>query len=493
MSVHEISYNNDNFRNIIRSYGDSIEQFKESYEKYIAIDIDQISKILWNKEPTPLTVLDYYKEMLMRGEKEKQVTTTSVVDAKGNKYGGKPSDPLDAVREAEKLLRPTAYYEHQFAHIVSLEERQSDAEFLYTLKLCYELGLSRSIPLIEELQRGIFESESSSQDAFRKLSNLVFRRLESWVYLSGPYYAMHDVCKDSIKFNDYVNFKITKYLAENFARILPKEDSAIYSFGIFLGRNIQFVPRDTVQQLVTTNIYSYMKSNRYFETGFGRGIAESFLSLDDELQKIILKRVEIDLEFARGLGDGLGIKFKSLDESNQQKILDRISSGLPFARFLGESLGRVFGDLSQTLKRNIFDLIEGNVQFADGVGMGIGYVFTALGQPLQEEVFVRAEKNSEFTRGLGYGLASNFKSLDKEFQEEVYSKAERNTEFAKGLGTGFGFVFKQLSEAFQKELFDRVEKNSEFAFGLGIYLGFTTTWAPVRCSKQIDCTVGREN
>ena len=30
---------------------------------------------------------------------------------------------LDAVREAEKLLRPIAYYEHQFAHIISLEER----------------------------------------------------------------------------------------------------------------------------------------------------------------------------------------------------------------------------------------------------------------------------------------------------------------------------------------------------------------------------------
>ena len=105
-----------------------------------------------------------------------------------------------------------------------------------------------------------------------------------------------------------------------------------------------------------------MKSKRYFETGFGRGIAESFLSLDDDIQKIILQRVEIDIEFARGLGDGLGHKFKSLDEISQHQILKRIISGLPFARFLGESLGRVFGNISSKLKTDIFVLVEENVR-----------------------------------------------------------------------------------------------------------------------------------
>jgi len=46
------------------------------------------------------------------------------------------------------LLRRTDYYGFQFGLITDLEERRSDAEFLYTLKLSYELGLHRTLPVI---------------------------------------------------------------------------------------------------------------------------------------------------------------------------------------------------------------------------------------------------------------------------------------------------------------------------------------------------------
>ncbi|HEY6884510.1 MAG TPA: hypothetical protein VI278_10770, partial [Nitrososphaeraceae archaeon] len=414
--VQEINYEKENFKSIIKFYGDNVRQFKQIYKMYIINNIDKISKILWHKEPTPLTILDYYKELISNNEKL-QERSGSKADHTGNIIAVEDLSPLNAIREAERLLRPLAYYQHQFAHIISLEDRQIDAEFLYILKLCYDLGLSRSPPIIEQLQTGIFGSRSTSpQEQPRKLTDLVFRRLTSWVYLSGQYYAMHDVCKDSIKFNDYINMKITNYLTENLTKILPNEDSSIYLFGMFLGRNIQFIGRDAVRPFVPTSIYNYMKSNRFFETGFGRGTAESFLSLDDELQKIILNRVELDIEFARGLGDGLGRSFASLDEFSQQQIIKQITSGLPFARFLGESLGRVFHDLPSNLKEEIFAEIQQNVQFADGIGMGIGYVFRELSEHLQKQVFERAEKNSEFTRGLGYGMALNFLSFDKEFQ-----------------------------------------------------------------------------
>ena len=109
--------------------------------------------------------------------------------------------------------------------------------FFYTLKLCYELGLTRTINIVENLQSGIFDkSNSYLKDGFLKLNNLVFRRLSSWVYLSGQYYAMHDVSKEAIKFNDYINMKITNYLSENLTNIIPNEDSAIYSFGLFWGK-----------------------------------------------------------------------------------------------------------------------------------------------------------------------------------------------------------------------------------------------------------------
>ena len=118
---------------------------------------------------------------------------------------------LDPISEAENLLRRTVYYEHQFSLITSLGERQADAEFLYALKLCYELGLSRTITFIEKLQKGIFNSISKDP----------FRRLSSWIYLSGQFCSMHDVCKDAIKFNDFVKLKILRHLTAEFFNIIP--------------------------------------------------------------------------------------------------------------------------------------------------------------------------------------------------------------------------------------------------------------------------------
>ncbi|MDQ6669121.1 MAG: hypothetical protein M3Y53_12990 [Thermoproteota archaeon] len=56
------------------------------------------------------------------------------------------------------MLRRTDYYGFQFGLIADFEERQSDAGFFYTLKLSYELGLHRTLPVIEQLQKGIFNS-----------------------------------------------------------------------------------------------------------------------------------------------------------------------------------------------------------------------------------------------------------------------------------------------------------------------------------------------
>ena len=48
---------------MIKSYGIEITQFKKVYQKYIERNIDKISTTLWQKEPTPLTIFDYYKMM----------------------------------------------------------------------------------------------------------------------------------------------------------------------------------------------------------------------------------------------------------------------------------------------------------------------------------------------------------------------------------------------------------------------------------------------
>ena len=100
---HEIAYNKERIKDIIRLYGKNIIQFTALYEKYILSSIHQISAILWQKD----SILAYYKELINKQSEKKE--------SRG---------PLDAVLEAEKLMRRTEYYEHQFALISGLEDRK---------------------------------------------------------------------------------------------------------------------------------------------------------------------------------------------------------------------------------------------------------------------------------------------------------------------------------------------------------------------------------
>src|SRR5918912_331205 len=154
----------EKIRSIITSYGKNIIQFRDMCEKYVLPNIHQISTILWQKEPLPITILAYFRELVRKQNEMKEGS-------------------IDAVLEAEKLMHRTDYYKHQFALISNLEDRQNDIDFLYTLKLCYELSLSRAPTLIHQLQKGIFYSIPPKEPA---------RRLSIWIYLSGQYYSMHD-------------------------------------------------------------------------------------------------------------------------------------------------------------------------------------------------------------------------------------------------------------------------------------------------------------
>jgi hypothetical protein len=84
--AEEIVYNKETISALLVSYGKNIVEFKELFEKYIEKDLRPISEILWNKEPSPLTVLDYYKDLK---DKDEQLS-----------LGG----PITPVTEAEKLF-----------------------------------------------------------------------------------------------------------------------------------------------------------------------------------------------------------------------------------------------------------------------------------------------------------------------------------------------------------------------------------------------------
>jgi hypothetical protein len=225
---YEIVYDKSHIENILISYGNNVAEFVELYKNRIGPDTDKIAKILWEKEPLPLTVFNYFKELLKEHEEEAAASTKE-----------KSAGSQDAVLEAKMLLPRTQYYEHQFELIQDQEDRQNDAEFLYTLKLCYELGLGRMINVVESFQKGIFNS-SSPKDAIRKLG--------TWVYLSDQQYSMHDAPREAIRLPDYVKIKATNYMINNFFDVIPQEQHQLYSIGIFLGKhlNIQFYEKQQI-------------------------------------------------------------------------------------------------------------------------------------------------------------------------------------------------------------------------------------------------------
>src|SRR5207247_471534 len=149
--VCELQYGKESLRNVIIAYSIPGNIFKKIHDQFIASDLNKIVAILWEKEPTPLTVLDYYKELNTRIEKEKQEKITYPERAPNESFKN-----INAVELARALPRRTDYYDHQFQLISANENRKCDVEFLSALKLCYDLGLSRSGEKIRRLRKAIF-------------------------------------------------------------------------------------------------------------------------------------------------------------------------------------------------------------------------------------------------------------------------------------------------------------------------------------------------
>jgi uncharacterized ParB-like nuclease family protein len=73
--IHEVAFDREKIKSVIKSYGTNIEQFTHVYREYLSGELDNISRRLWQKEPIPSTVLDYLKEL---SSKEKKNSSSSL-------------------------------------------------------------------------------------------------------------------------------------------------------------------------------------------------------------------------------------------------------------------------------------------------------------------------------------------------------------------------------------------------------------------------------
>jgi hypothetical protein len=440
--THEIYCDLDTMKSMLKVYG-NVEQYKR-VSGFITSNIDRIARILWQKQPLSLTVVDYYKALEDRPEGT--------------------VDEATALQMAQTWLPAYDYFERQFEVIKSMQGRRDEVDFLHILRFCYEVGFDRTHSSLASLQRKIFGSEPPAEPT---------RELGTWLYLSGQNYSMHDSAKNGVKLTDYARMKITSYLAQSFSEIVPAGSSELHSLGVFLGKNIEFIPQDETGLPIPGHIYGFMKKNSYFERALGRGVGENFERLDDVLQERILRLVDTEIEFGVGLADSLGERFTELDDFNRQRIMDKVYQGMLFARYFGQSVGRLYGKLSGELQSLVTFHSEKNPQFADGLGMGLGYTYATLEPELQRDILGKAKSNFDISRGVGFGFGLTIGLLGEDGVKNVLALADNNSELNTGFGMGVALSYSSLSDNLRAVIFERVANDAEFAFGFGVYSAFS--------------------
>lgn len=455
--THEITCDLATMKALIKAYGMHVEQYRKVFEKYISPNIDTIARVLWQKQPLSLTVVDYYKALVGKTMDQSQATV----------------DSSKCLLVAEEWLPVYDYFERQFEVMKNIRGREEDVDFLFVLRFCYEAGFSRTQTSIARLQKAIFGSSAPAEPT---------RKMGTWVYLSGQNYAMHDSAKNAVKLTDYSRMKIISYITDHFSEIIPKGSGELHSLGLFLGKNIQFIPNDTGVPIIPEQIYGFMKKNAVFERAFGRGVGENFELLDEVLQMLILQHVDTHIEFGVGLADSLGERFIELDDNNRKRILKKTYHGMLFARYFGQSVGRLYGRLSNELQSIVVSHSEKNPQFADGLGMGLGYIYATLEPALQHEIMRKAEKSFEISRGLGFGFGLTFSLLQEEDAKNMVSIADKNSELDMGLGMGLAVSYSNLPDVLRRFVLDRVARDCEFAFGAAVYSAYIYKEA---CPKEI--------
>jgi hypothetical protein len=468
--THEITCDLETMKALIKAYGSDVEQYREIFEKYVSPNIDTISRVLWQKQPLSLIVVQYYKALVGK-------TSLSQCDECGNVFHSldeyiehyKHFHPrsIDATADSSKALLMAQkcspvydYFERQFEVMKNIRGREQDVDFLYTLRFCYEAGFDRTHTSIAALQKGIFGSITPQEPT---------RKMGTWVYFSGQNYAMHDSAKSAVRLSDYSRMKVISYLTDHFLEIIPKGNAELHSLGLFLGKNIQFIPNDTGRRIVPDQIYGFMKKNAIFERVFGRGIGENFELLDEPLQMLILEHIDTHIEFGVGLADSLGERFVELDDNNRKWVLKKTYHGMLFARYFGQSVGRLYGKMPNELRSVVMSHAEKNSQFADGLGMGLGYIYATLEPTLQDEIMHKAQKSYDLSRGLGFGFGLTFTLLQEHDAKNMVSKADKNSELDVGFGMGLAVTYSNLPDELRKFVLDRVATDCEFAFGAAVY------------------------
>jgi hypothetical protein len=460
MSTREIIFTKENMKNIVEAYGTRIDLFQEVYQQYVQKSIERISTILWKKEPTPLIVFEYYKQLSIKRRKL--------------------SDGLSSgVNEAEQLYPMTTFYENQFKYLRQFQHENHILHFLYALKLCYDLGLARNLDLLHQLQESIFHSRIPTEPT---------QELSSWIYLSGSYYSMHDIAKEAIKFSPDILLKIIGYLKKN-PDVMLGDDNTLYLAGVFIGKNLHYLISGNYPYPLPEKFGVLTRRGEEHQLKM-KELAEEYHSNDDmDFQKRLIEVSNNYRDpFGHGAGYGLAQLFLSLDQVEREKIwrgLMQLLTKNPKVGFgFGEGIAQILPSLKQEDREKFWNRLmhlrlengdfasgngEGIAQIFDGLSEGIAQVFDSISKKDFQNIAILVTKHHEFAAPLGMFSARKLQTSqhDIQLQERMMELIRKSSSFAAGIGSILSDSFLELDKSLQEIFLKEAKQNHSLDIALG--------------------------
>lgn len=490
MDLFHIVYGKGEIKQVLEKYGKSIKKFSQVYEQVIEKSVDDISRILHSIEPLPSSIYIYYSQIV-------------------NSLNNKNIPELYGIKKAKEFNSSSHYYKNQFEILnrrIHNLEIYSKIYFLFTLKLCYELGLDRTRRFMMQLQRDIFDVAPPPNPLID---------LSIWIeFSSGKYYSMSNVAKNSIEYPLDRLPDIINYLTDGFNEFVTYGGSTIYLLGVFFGKNINILFNDEDEGFLPSHIYNYMKNQAIFASGIGDGIGESFLSIENEdLQnkllhiavmeededknfssfpvrfgiqlgiKIFNKRYDIqqetinkileltenDTSFTKGVAFGLGVNFQNMDKDIQIYILNKINEKDGLNLYIGFANGirYIFIDKDKDIQKFVLNKINKNNLFSLILGSSLGFfLFTKIDLQTVNDIII---ENNWISWGIGQRVGVLLNEMEP-FLSNIEELINSNKSFCDGLCYGISTTFELLTQNLKNFVWLKVKENKAFAEGMGFYI-----------------------
>jgi hypothetical protein len=370
----QIEYSLEDMKEIIKEYGIKILEFQQAYQSVVSQSIDTLAGIFLNKSPIPATVKLFYEQLL----------------ADKSLY----PDPIDI---AYKLPSVSDFYS---SLLESLSREQPPVlDFLFSLKLCYDLKIKRTVGKLVSLQRNIFATEAPGN----------IHLLKRWVeFRSNEFSFSYNSIRNIIDYGMNIN-KIMAYISSQpFLEATPKENSSDFSLGFFYGKNFENVDMGESPMFLTTR--NHFKERIGFKDGLASGLSRLFYDLDVPEQLKVLNLLNQEFTLAVLFFTYFRLNFRRVTQPTIQRLWSEISKNTQISALIGIKFGLNFSDLDDETVEKIFT--EGNQikQFFFGFSMGMARIFPKLDKNNQIKIWnkLKSDRASTLTFGIGIGLSIPF-------------------------------------------------------------------------------------